>query len=282
MSKIEKSKGTGQKAQGNSMNRFQNKDGKRGGARRSVWIFALCLLPAAFLSSACRQDMHDNPKFKPYRDGGMRPLPEGVVARGSLDLNPAAPKVNTPAAPAAPAASTTASPQPGASPTPAPIPTGIDGFPFKLSADPTERATQLKAILDRGENRFNISCLPCHGKLGDGNGMIPQRGFRHPPSYHEERLHKAPSSYFYDVITNGFGAMPSYADQLTPEDRWKVIAYIRALQLSQRATLGELAENVKADVEKKVEEAASKKENQKGGGHNGSESHSAPAGGHSN
>ena len=99
---------------------------------------------------------------------------------------------------------------------------------YKLSDNPEEKKTQLRAILDRGENRFNISCLPCHGKLGDGNGMIPQRGFRRPPSYHEARLQNAPTSHFYDVMTNGFGQMPSYADQLTPEDRWKVIAYIRA------------------------------------------------------
>jgi hypothetical protein len=118
--------------------------------------------------------------------------------------------------------------------------------------------------------------------------MIPQRGFRHPPSYHEARLQNAPTSYFYDVMTNGFGAMPSYADHLTPEDRWKVIAYIRVLQLSQRADINKLAGNVKQEVETKIGEAA--KEKQKGGGHGSAESHggtaapaSAPAsGGHSN
>jgi len=103
-------------------------------------------------------------------------------------------------------------------------PTGEDGFPFAVN----------KAILDRGENRYNISCLPCHGVLGDGNGMIALRGIRRPPSYHDERLRQAPTSYYYDVITNGFGAMSNYADQLTPEDRWKVIAWIRVLQASQR------------------------------------------------
>ncbi|HEX9000183.1 MAG TPA: cytochrome c [Blastocatellia bacterium] len=234
-----------------------------------------CLMMGVFGLSACRQDMHDNPKYKAYRDGGMRQIPEGVVARGSLDLNPSAPKVTVPAP--------LASPSPGASPAAAPVPTGEDGFPFKLSENPEERKTQLAAILDRGENRYNISCLPCHGKLGDGNGMIVQRGFKRPPSYHEERLRKAPSSYYYDVVTNGFGAMSSYTDQLTPEDRWKVIAYIRVLQLSQRATLSELAENVKQEVEKKAEEAASKKGNQAGGAHGGTAPTSAPAsGGHSN
>lgn len=118
--------------------------------------------------------------------------------------------------------------------------------------------------------------------------MIVQRGFKRPPSYHEARLQNAPSSYFYDVITNGFGQMSNYADQLTPEDRWKVIAYIRVLQLSQRADVAKLAENVKQEVEAKIEEAAKKKEEHKNGGHGGSEGEKkapslAPAsGGHSN
>lgn len=247
---------------------------------KTIGIVA-CLMIGAFGVSACRQDMHDNPKYKAYRDGGMRQLPEGAVARGSLDLNPAAPKVTVPAAQASPAPGAQAS----ASSASAPIPTGEDGFPFKLSADAKERETQLKAILERGENRYNISCLPCHGKLGDGNGMIVQRGFKRPPSYHEERLRKAPSSYYYDVVTNGFGQMSSYTDQLTPEDRWKVIAYIRVLQLSQRATLSELAENVKQDIEKKTEEAASKKGNHAGGAHGSSPapaSATPASGGHSN
>jgi len=239
-----------------------------------------CLI-AAFAVSACRQDMHDNPKYKPYREGANRQLPDGVVARGALELNPAGPKLTQAAAPAA------ANAQPGASPTPA-VPSGEDGFPFKLSENPEEKKKQLKAILDRGENRYRISCLPCHSPLGDGNGMIVQRGFKRPPSYHEARLQAAPSSYFYDVITNGFGQMSNYADQLTPEDRWKVIAYIRVLQLSQRADVAKLAENVKSEVETKIEETARKKEEHKSGGHGGGEGEkkapaSAPAsGGHSN
>ncbi|MBL8189078.1 MAG: cytochrome c [Acidobacteria bacterium] len=203
--------------------------------------------------SACRQDMHDNPKYKAYRDGGMRQLPDGVVSRGSLDLNPSAPKV-TAQAPQNSAATPGAAA--GASTTPAAI-TGEDGFPFQIT----------KEILDRGQNRYNISCLPCHGPLGDGNGMIVQRGFRRPPSYHDPRLKAAPSSYFYDVMTNGFGVMSSYTDQLTPEDRWKVAAYIRVLQLSQRANVAELSE----DDKKKIEAAAAKTETKGGntasGGH---------------
>lgn len=242
-----------------------------------------CLTIMALGASACRQDMHDNPKYKPYREGANRQLPEGTVSRGSLDLNPAGPKLTQAAA----AATTASGAQAGTSPTPVAVPQGEDGFPFKLSENPEEKRAQLKAILDRGENRFNISCLPCHGKLGDGNGMIVQRGFKRPPSYHEARLQNAPSSYFYDVITNGFGQMSNYADQLTPEDRWKVIAYIRVLQLSQRADVAKLAENVKQEVESKIEEAAKKKEEHKNGGHGGSESGktapgSASSGGHSN
>lgn len=235
---------------------------------------AVCFLATAFGLSACRQDMHDNPKYKAYRDGGMRQLPDGTVARGSLDLNPSAPKITLQNPPVTSATPGTAAA--GATAVPAAI-TGEDGFPFKLSENAGERKVQLKAILDRGENRFNISCLPCHGKLGDGNGMIVQRGFRRPPSYHDPRLKAAPSSYFYDVMTNGFGAMSSYADQLTPEDRWKVAAYIRALQLSQRANAAELGDHDKKEIEK----AATAKPENKGGEHGGAgKTETAPSGGH--
>lgn len=207
-------------------------------------MLAGLLATLSLVWSGCRQDMHDNPRYEAYEEGSHRELPEGTVARGALAMNPAAPKLDAapagPAAPAAPAAMPGASP----SPTPAVTPTGEDGFPFRVT----------KEILDRGQNRFNISCLPCHGALGDGNGMIALRGIRKPPSYHDERLRKAPSSYYYDVITNGFGAMSNYADQLTPEDRWKVIAYIRVLQMSQRAEGGMLT----AEDLKKLDESAKK------------------------
>jgi len=88
-------------------------------------------------------------------------------------------------------------------------------------------------LLARGQERFNIYCSVCHGPLGDGGGVIPKRGFRKPPSYHDDRLRNAPVGYFFDVITNGFGNMPDYAAQVEPSDRWRIIAYIRALQLSQ-------------------------------------------------
>ena len=90
-------------------------------------------------------------------------------------------------------------------------------------------------VLERGQERFNIYCTPCHSRIGDGNGMIVQRGYRRPPSYQEPKLLNAPIGHFYDVMTNGFGAMPDYAAQVTPHDRWAIAAYIRALQLSQRA-----------------------------------------------
>jgi len=103
----------------------------------------------------------------------------------------------------------------------------VTEFPMPITA----------ADLDRGQERFNIYCSVCHGRLGDGSGMIVKRGFRKPPSFHDERLRNAPIGYFFDVETNGFGAMPDYASQIPPEDRWRIIAYIRALQLSQRGTL---------------------------------------------
>ncbi|MFZ0759260.1 MAG: cytochrome c [Candidatus Sulfotelmatobacter sp.] len=96
-------------------------------------------------------------------------------------------------------------------------------------------------VLERGRERYNIFCSPCHSRVGDGNGFIPSRGFaRKPPSYHIERLRKAPVGYFYDVITHGFGIMPDYASQIPPEDRWNIVAYIRALQLSQNATMADV------------------------------------------
>jgi mono/diheme cytochrome c family protein len=99
------------------------------------------------------------------------------------------------------------------------------------------------ALLARGEERFNIYCAPCHARLGDGNGMIVQRGFPKPPSYHIDRLRQAPSQHFYDVITDGYGAMYSYAARVAPADRWAIVAYIRALQASQHATVADVPDD---------------------------------------
>jgi len=98
-----------------------------------------------------------------------------------------------------------------------------------------------QALLERGQERYRIYCTPCHSELGDGNGMVVQRGFPHPLSYHEQRLREAPVDYFYDVITNGYGAMYSFAARVAPQDRWAIAAYIRALQLSQNASAANLA-----------------------------------------
>ena len=158
----------------------------------------------------CRNDMHDQPRFKPLAKNDFfadmrasRAPVENTVARGQLneDTYLYTGKIGS---------------NPG------------DYMPAEV---PVNQAT-----LERGRERYDIYCAPCHARMGDGNGMVPQRGYRHPPTFHQDRLRKAPLGYFFDVITNGFGAMPDYAMQVTPEDRWKIVAYIRALQLSQNAT----------------------------------------------
>jgi mono/diheme cytochrome c family protein len=172
----------------------------------------LGLLVVVLLLAGCRQDMHDQPRFKPlaksdfYTDlRSARPPVEGTVARGQLheDAYFYNGKVGN---------------NPG------------DYLPFAVSQE----------VLGRGRERFNIYCSPCHSRLGDGNGIIVQRGYRVPPSLHIERLRKAPLGYFFDVMTNGFGAMPDYSAQISARDRWNVAAYIRALQLSQNATAADV------------------------------------------
>ena len=172
-------------------------------------------LVALTILVGCRNDMHDQPRFKPLAKSDFfadlrssRAPVEGTVARGDLreDSYFYTGKVGG---------------NPG------------DYMPAEV---PVNAET-----LERGRERFNIYCAPCHSRSGDGNGMIPQRGYRHPPTYHQDRLRKAPLGYFFDVMTNGFGAMPDYAMQITPEDRWKIVAYIRALQLSQNATAADAA-----------------------------------------
>jgi len=167
----------------------------------------------ALVWSACRQDMHDQPKYVPLRGStfftdarSARPLVEGTVARGQLhdDELMYTGKVN-----------------------------GQDATMFPARVD--------AATMARGRERFEIYCAPCHGRTGQGNGMIVLRGYRRPPSFHEERLRTAPVGHFFDVITNGFGAMPDYAAQVTPRDRWAIVAYIRALQLSHNANVNDVA-----------------------------------------
>ncbi|HWR36133.1 MAG TPA: cytochrome c [Clostridia bacterium] len=172
------------------------------------WMAAGIIGASIFMLAGCRQDMHDQPKYKPLRvnefyadNRSERPMVEGTVARGNLreDTYFYTGKIG---------------PNPG------------DVFPFPMTAD----------VLKRGQERFNIFCTPCHSRVGDGNGMVVQRGLRRPPSYHIDRLRKAPVGYFFDVMTNGFGAMPDYAAQIPVKDRWAIVAYIRTLQLSQNAT----------------------------------------------
>ncbi len=181
--------------------------------RSSTAVSFAALLVLLALTTACRIDMHEQPRQNPlsrsdfYTDQrSARPPVEGTVARGDLraDAYFYTGKIGN---------------NPG------------DVMPFPVT----------KEVLERGRERFNIFCAPCHSRLGDGNGIVPSRGFaRKPPSFHIARLEKAPVGYFYDVIANGFGIMPDYASQISPQDRWDIVAYIRALQLSQNATMADV------------------------------------------
>jgi mono/diheme cytochrome c family protein len=169
---------------------------------------------AAAALSGCRQDMHNSPKAIPLRESvffkngsSARPLVEDTVARGTLQDDAAFFTGKDGAA-------------------------TVDALPFALTA----------AVLDRGEERFNIYCTPCHGPTGRADGMIVRRGYRQPPSFHIDRLREAPLGHFYDTVTNGFGAMPDYKAQIAPRDRWAIAAYIRALQLSQHASVADVPE----------------------------------------
>src|SRR4029077_17284058 len=173
------------------------------------WLKVFAAITAIPLTTACRNDMQVQPRQNPlsrsdfYSDQrSARPLVEGTLARGQLheDAYFYTGKIAN---------------NPG------------DVMPFPVT----------KEVLARGRERFNIFCAPCHSRLGDGNGFVPSRGFaRKPPSFHITRLQKAPVGYFFDVITEGFGIMPDYASQISPRDRWDIVAYVRALQLSQNAT----------------------------------------------
>jgi cytochrome c553 len=174
----------------------------------------------ALLLFGCRLDMHVQPKYLPYEptdffgDGRSerQPVP-GTVARGQLRLDEL-------------------------------MFTGrengvvVDKFPFPIT----------KADLDRGRERYNVYCTPCHDYSGTGRGMIVQRGFPQPPSYHIQRLRDAPAGHFYEVITNGFGAMYSYAARVEPADRWRIAAYIRVLQLSRNATIQDVPESARQNL----------------------------------
>lgn len=193
--------------------------------RHARFAASLPLLLLVLLGGGCTQDMKNQPKQKPldesafYRNrSSARLLPEGTVARGQLRED--------------------------------------DLYYRGLAADggfthelPVELSPEL---LERGRERYQIFCSPCHGSQGNGLGMVVRRGFKQPASFHEARLRGMPVGYFFDVISNGFGQMSSYASQVPVADRWAIVSYIRALQLSRQVEAGELS----AEEREKLEESA--------------------------
>jgi mono/diheme cytochrome c family protein len=183
--------------------------------------FILAVLAATALLAGCRQDMHDAPRYEAFEasasfadNRASRTAPAGTVARGWLRDDEA-------------------------------LYTGkvagqlVEEFPFAIA----------HAELARGRERFNIYCTPCHGQLGDGRGMVVQRGLRQAASFHQDRLRQEKVGYFFDVITNGFGAMPDYATQIPVRDRWLIVAYVRTLQLSQHAPLDDVPADRRAELD---------------------------------
>ena len=176
----------------------------------------------ALFGAACRQDMHDAPRYEPFEssatfpDGrASRTPPNGTVARGTLQTDAA-------------------------------FFTGKSGALFvnELPFQVTQEA------LDRGQERFNIFCTPCHGRLGDGQGMVVQRGLRQAASYHQDRLRQERIGYFYDVISNGFGAMQGYAEQVPVRDRWLIASYVRVLQYSQHAPVSDVPADRRRELDR--------------------------------
>ena len=172
----------------------------------------LLVLFLPLLLVGCRQDMHDAPRYDPldesvvWRNGmSAQQLVQGTVARGHLNDDVLLNEGKIDGQPAA-------------------------VFPFAIT----------KAELDRGQERYNVYCAPCHDRTGTGNGMVVQRGYRQAASFHIDRLRNIPHGYIFDVITNGFGVMPDYRGQIPPDDRWRIVAYIRALQLSRHATTADV------------------------------------------
>lgn len=181
-------------------------------SHRGYQVLFIFGLVASLLAPGCEQKMDEQPRYEPHEpstffdDGtSARPLVPGTVARGQLREDDHFYRGRSGGDHA-------------------------DTFPMPVT----------RGLLERGRERFNIFCSVCHGWLGDGDGMVVRRGFTRPPSFHSEYLRRAPPGHFFSVITDGFGAMPSYADQIPPRDRWAIIAYIRALQLSQHATVDDV------------------------------------------
>ena len=178
-------------------------------------IVALCALAATGCgdgANTLRQDMANQPRQNPlspapiFADGrSARPVEDNTVMRGALQDDALL------------------------------VPKDSNAFPLPLTAE----------LLQRGQQRYTIFCTPCHGIQGDGMGMVAMRGMKHPPSYHQDRLRNEPTGYIYDVITNGFGAMYGYSAQIPPRDRWAIIAYLRVLQLSRNAPVGDLPSDLR-------------------------------------
>lgn len=192
-------------------------------------ILAACLLTTA----GCRQNMHNQNKLEPYEasaffaDGqGSRQLPAGTVPRNAYgeEIAPYTGLVVTPAPPMQTSQTSQAS--------------------QAMTAPPVTMA-----MLRRGQERYNIFCSPCHGRTGDGLGMIVRRGYKQPPSFHEPRLRSAPADHFVTTMTEGFGVMPSYAEEVSLQDRWAIAAYIRALQYSQNARIADIPADRRQAVE---------------------------------
>lgn len=187
-------------------------------ARRALALAVCAVL--ALAAGACRQDMHDQPKYQAFERNpffadqrASRPLVPGVVARGHLEADEA-------------------------------FFTGVAaGAPVVASPLPLTRE-----VLLRGRERYDIFCSPCHDRVGSGEGMIVLRGYKQPPTFHSDRLRSVPDGYLFQVITNGFGTMPSYAAQVSADDRWAIICYVRALQRSQHATMADVPASARAEL----------------------------------
>ena len=216
-----------------SSNNIQPKIGeKKSAVKNQRKIYSLVFIAVCSLLVGCRYDMQDQPRYKAlkksdfFADGrASRDLPEGTVARGYLradkEFYTGKTAVQTPAA----------APNPAATP-------AVDASGNSLVTDFSGLVSEFpvpvtKELVNRGEERYKIFCIVCHGPVGNGDGMIVRRGFSKPPTYNDDRLRNAPVGHFYDVITNGQGKMNGYASQVPPADRWAIVAYIRALQISQ-------------------------------------------------
>lgn len=196
----------------------------------------MLMVASLALATGCRQKMYDTPRYDPYEPSGfyedslsMRPIEEGTVSRTGgwydLDTNPYYSEDGS-----------------FLTARDAPVDYGehlVDALPFAAT----------EQVLRRGRQQFDIYCSPCHGRTGYGYGMIVQRGLRMPVSFHSERLREAPLGHFYNVITNGYGAMYSYKARVSPEDRWAIVAYIQALQLSQHAELSDIPADRRQEME---------------------------------